>query len=68
MGVGHHNIRIFVVDMIKNFAVGGMSLINNTDRFVHFLNNKLHIKIKKSKIVNYFTTFDMQLKRYGFLR
>jgi hypothetical protein len=25
MGVGHHNIRIFVVDMIKNFAVGGMS-------------------------------------------
>jgi hypothetical protein len=45
-GVGHHNIRIFVVDAIKNFAIGGMSLINNTDWFVHFLNNKLHKKIK----------------------
>jgi len=51
MGVGHHNIRILVVDMIKNFAVGGMSWINNTDQFVHFLNNKLHKKIKKFKKV-----------------
>jgi hypothetical protein len=68
-GVGHHNIRIFVVDAIKNFAIGGMSLINNTDWFVHFLNNKLHKKNKNilnSKIVNYFTTFDMQLKNMFF--
>jgi hypothetical protein len=40
-----------VDDATTNFAVGGMSWINNTDRFVHFMNNKLLKKIKKFKKV-----------------